>query len=289
MQEQKTNLIGVGGRINSGKDLVAEIIQFLMYENYYGQPLKFLHGSHIPHIPNQFQNKKFADKLKDITCLLLGCTREQLEDRNYKEKELREEWWYYKGETGLFPYNTPYEANKKLPLVKLTPRLLLQLLGTQCGREIIHPNLWVNSLFADYYGRAAENDEFATYPNWIISDMRFPNELESIKGRNGITIRVERYKQIENLQEGDEYYVVHDVPSEFEKTVYEPIWTVFDDQSVRNCHEFETKEEALAFCNAHESETALDRATFDYTVYNDGTIEDLVEKVRVILTELKII
>jgi hypothetical protein len=39
----------------------------------------------------------------------------------------------------------------------------------------------------------------------------------------------------------------------------------------------------------HPSETALDDATFDYEIVNDGTIEDLVEKVRVILTELSII
>jgi len=29
-------------------------------------------------------------------------------------------------------------------------------------------------------------------PNWIFTDMRFPNELEAIKSRGGITIRVNR-------------------------------------------------------------------------------------------------
>ena len=29
--------------------------------------------------------KKFADKLKDIVCLLIGCTREQLEDQEFKK------------------------------------------------------------------------------------------------------------------------------------------------------------------------------------------------------------
>ena len=103
-------------------------------------------------LKSTFEIKKFADKLKDIVCLLIGCTRKELENPKFKEMELGEEWWYYKGEVGLYPYDTPYEANKKLPLVKLTPRLLLQLLGTQCGRQIIHPNLWVLSLFADYQG-----------------------------------------------------------------------------------------------------------------------------------------
>jgi len=31
-----------------------------------------------------------------------------------------------------------------------------------------------------------------TYPNWIFTDNRFPNDLEAIKSRGGITIRVNR-------------------------------------------------------------------------------------------------
>jgi hypothetical protein len=30
------------------------------------------------------------------------------------------------------------------------------------------------------------------YPNWIITDVRFPNELKAIKDRDGIIIRVNR-------------------------------------------------------------------------------------------------
>ena len=78
----------------------------------------------------------------------------------------------------------------------LTPRLLLQLLGTECGRNIIHPNIWVNSLISEYKsinnrGQKPKDDIF-TFPNWIITDMRFPNELEAIKNRGGISIRVFR-------------------------------------------------------------------------------------------------
>ena len=64
----------------------------------------------------------------------------------------------------------------------MTPRLLLQILGTDCGRNIIHPNIWVNGLFADYNASS----------KWIISDTRFPNEIESVKKHNGLTIRINR-------------------------------------------------------------------------------------------------
>jgi hypothetical protein len=32
----------------------------------------------------------------------------------------------------------------------LTPRELLQIIGTDCIRDRVHPNAWVNALFADY-------------------------------------------------------------------------------------------------------------------------------------------
>jgi len=38
-----------------------------------------------------------------------------------------------------------------------------------------------------------------------------------------------------------------------------------------------------------KKETALDDAKFDYEIINDGTIEDLVEKVKEILTKQGII
>lgn len=133
---------------------------------------------------------------------------------------------------------------------KLTPRLILQLLGTECGREIIHPNLWVNSLFADYVGipqvgvGITENNDYK-YPNWIITDMRFPNELQAVKDRGGITIRVNRPGVIMN---GIGYNA-----------------------------------------NEHPSETALDYAEFDYIIDNNGTIEELIEKVKKVLIKENIL
>lgn len=137
------------------KDLVGEIILNLTSGKEYISQVGWIQKRPYN---NSWQVRKFADKLKDIVCLLIGCTRDQLEDRDFKEKELGEDWWYYKGETGLYPYNTPYEANKKLPLIKLTPRKLLQLLGTECGRQIIHPNIWCLALFNNYLINYIESD-----------------------------------------------------------------------------------------------------------------------------------
>ena len=116
----------------------------------------------------------------------------------------------------------------------------------------------MNALFADYtpthYAIGAFDtkltDGIPFYPNWIITDMRFPNEMEAVKERKGITIRVVR------------------------------------PHGYTNPHTGEYKEMPLSY---HSSETALDESEFDYEILNDGTIEDLVEKVREVLIKENII
>jgi hypothetical protein len=95
-----------------------------------------------------------------------------------------------------------------------------------------------------------QGKEKLSHPNWIITDMRFPNELEAVVKRNGITIRVVRPHGYTDPNTG----------------VY--------------------KEMPLSY---HLSETSLDDAEFDYTILNDGSLEDLVKKVREILITEKII
>lgn len=228
-------IISISGRIGHGKDEVAKIIQYLTSRGSKGSYASFS----LADSTSSWHIKKFADKLKDITCLLLGCTREQLEDREFKEKELGEEWWYW--DIDKYP-NLPDNC------LKLTPRKLLQLLGTECGRLILHLNIWVNALMSEYNAVDFDYKEIVDkeiqgnwiYPNWIITDTRFPNELEAIKTRSGVCIKVVR----------------DSIPT--------PL-------------------------NEHESETALDAASFDYMINNNGSLEDLVESVRQILLDLNII
>jgi hypothetical protein len=149
-------IIGISGKINSGKDLVGSLIQ---QESMYIWDIK-----------------KFADTLKDIVCVLLKCTREQLEDREFKETPLGEEWTTVR--TIPSEYFTTLDNSIREPL---TPRKILQLMGTECGRNIIHKDIWVNSLFRDY------KDGY-----WIITDVRFLNEAKAIKNRGGILIRINR-------------------------------------------------------------------------------------------------
>ena len=229
-------IIGISGKIGSGKDTVGKILQCLDENLNYNEwtshnnILDYINSSDVT---SNYQIKKFADKLKDIVCLLIGCTREQLEDREFKEKELGEEWLLPKG-IGL---KQQIQMQHLSPLESLTPRKLLQLLGTECGREILHPDIWVNALFADYKKvmrtNANKEPDLFNMPKWIITDVRFPNEAQAIKDKGGIVIRVNR------------------------------------DNGTRAID-----------VNPHPSETALDNYKFDEVIENNGSIEELIEKVK---------
>jgi hypothetical protein len=212
-------IIGINGKIGSGKDTIGEIIQGLCLTNK-GQV---------------FEIKKFAGKLKQIGSILSGVSAEKFEDQEFKKQEMPECW------------NKLQQSGRSKVSMPMTYREFLQKIGTEAMREGLHTNVWVNALFADYTakwiptGNAIEEDEVSLekqYPNWIITDMRFPNEMDAVELRWGITIKVVR-----------------------------PGTAV----------------------GTHLSETALDDAKFDYEIINDGTLEDLVHKVRDILVKEELI
>lgn len=61
-------------------------------------------------------------------------------------------------------------------------RELLQRFGTEMGRNIIHPNVWVDLALKD----------LVPGKRYVITDVRFPNEAQAIKDRGGFVYRIER-------------------------------------------------------------------------------------------------
>lgn len=184
-------IIGLSGKAGVGKNLVANIIQYWLWKSKVESALNtsihytlkdFINNSFIGESLSGWKQISFADKIKDITCIIIGCTREQLEDREFKEKELGEEW----------SYNEWYNEST-YSVIKLTPRKIMQIIGTDCGRQMIHSNIWINSTFNNY-----KNSD-----NWIITDVRFPNEAKAIKDKKGFLIRINRdsFKNFKHLSE----------------------------------------------------------------------------------------
>ena len=136
-------LIAICGHKFSGKSTVARLLH-----NATGYPIV-----------------SFADKLKDITCVLSGCTREQLEDYDFKENEL------------VPDYLRPYCLNAEKP----TFRAFLQHFGSEVMRGV-NDNIWIDCTLSN----ASEAKGL------IISDCRFPNEAKAVKERGGVVIKVVR-------------------------------------------------------------------------------------------------
>ena len=264
-------IIGVSGKIGAGKDLVGKIIQYLVNDSKWPFDDAVVSFDTFLGAGSTYQNAnwkivKFANKLKECVSLILNIPREDLEKIEVKNSELPNDWCTvkFKASNGEYYHfgtldEIPTYNKHGYDVEKMTVRTLLQKFGTEVGRSI-HSNFWVNALFSEYKIIGTKiNDDFKghpydaletemkeVYPNWIITDMRFENELEAIKSREGITIRVNRGK-----------------------------WTGLEKEIIE--------------CNQHPSETALDNATFDYVLDNNGTIEELIVKVEEILIKERIL
>lgn len=148
-------IIGIMGFIGTGKSTIAKILR-----EEYG-----------------YESASFADGLKDATAAIFNWPRELLEGDTSESRKFREtEDEYWSRELGR----------------KFTPRLALQLMGTEAGRNVFGPSLWVSSCM--------KRIEDSGHQKWVISDCRFPNEIEAIRKRNGKIIQVNRGISPEWLQ-----------------------------------------------------------------------------------------
>jgi len=255
-----TNLIGISGKIGSGKDTMAEIIKHLCSSPGLsnGTIAHFVQQHSVMANKGEYQVKKFAGKLKQIASILTGIPVDKFENQEFKKENLGEEWEsVFILQTGegidnaLGPFKNVETAQHFLKLAGLehhpnvsndvmvrhmTVREMLQKLGTEAMRNGLHNNVWVNALFADYRAPKMSED----FPSkWLITDVRFENEAEAIKERGGILVRIKR--------------------SSSESS------------------------------GSHPSETALDHYKFDYTIDNNGSMVDLVAAVRSFLEAYDII
>jgi hypothetical protein len=140
-------IVGLVGFIGAGKGTVADI----------------LCDRH------DFFKESYANSLKDACSIIFGWNREMLEGNTPESRAWREqkdEWW-----------------SNKLGR-EFSPRLALQLMGTEAGRDVFHPDLWVHTVM--------RRCEQAPWNNYVIADVRFPNEIKAIKDSGGKVVRVRR-------------------------------------------------------------------------------------------------
>jgi hypothetical protein len=75
---------------------------------------------------------------------------------------------------------------ERMPLLGVSMRHLLQTLGTDWGRQLIHPDVWVMAT-----ARRIE-DQLNQGRDVVIEDVRFENEAAFIRDHGGLVVHIER-------------------------------------------------------------------------------------------------
>ena len=292
------NLIGISGKIGSGKDLVSDIIQYLT-SDYYKNNRSFeyfqVENSKRNDYPNylKWKIKKFADAPKEIICILLGCTREQLESQEFKKSSLPEhlcKYSIYRKPTSKIPYRADLSSSElkyfhnieKYHVKKIvsTVRDLLIYIGTDLFRNQYDENIWINTLLNQYKPFAN-----MSLPKWIITDVRFKNEATEIKNKGGVLIRINRW--VDELIPKEK--VVEMLPNKEIYGIYSDGTESLIDENSNLCgfSHFVTEKKHINSI----SETDLDDYTeFDFVIENNGfDINLLIKEVESILKTLGLI
>ncbi len=210
-------IIGIAGFIGSGKDTLADyLVNF-----------------------HEFKRESFASSLKDVCSVVFGWDRELLEGRTKEARAWREQvdqWWA-----------------TRLGMPGLTPRKVLQLMGTEVFRVAFHDDIWIASL---------ERKLLSTKDHVVITDCRFPNEIRAIKANGGMVVRIDR---------GDQ-----PIHYELGLQANAHIWS--GNEALRA--EGLKAQQKLIEMGVHPSEWAWIGAPFDCVVDNNGSIQNLYDQAQ---------
>ena len=199
-------IIGLVGLIGSGKNSAAEYLT-AAYD---------------------FKQESFASSLKDTLSCIFGWNRNKLEGLIEEDRIWRNQvdpWW-----------------SQRLNVPDLTPRKMLQQVGTDLFRNHFHNDIWIASL---------ENKLQKYTGNVVITDCRFPNEIKAVRNLGGAVVRIKR--GIEPEWFNDALYLNQNPDTKYRDFL--------QDRLDKN--------------NIHASEIAWIGTEFDYILENDKSLVDL--------------
>lgn len=196
-------IIGILGHIGSGKDTAAKF--YIETQNY--------------------KKISFADALKDVLSVVFSWDRTMLEGTTAQSRNWR---------------NIPdLYWSTKLGF-EVTPRKMLQQIGTDLFRNHLSPVIWSSNVELKILNSTSDI---------VVSDVRFEEEYNKLKELGAVFIRIDK----ETLPE-------------WEPIALRAILGSVDDIRL------------LKEMGIHESEWKWMNFTVDYTIVNDGSIADLRNK-----------
>lgn len=196
-------IIGMVGFIGSGKGTVGDYLQ-----------------------QKRFVKESFAKPLKDAVAIIFNWPRHLLEGDTEESRKWRDQVDVFWSEQLGW---------------EVTPRLVLQKMGTEAGRNVFGYPLWTASLI----------NRLDINQNYVITDVRFENEIKAIRDIGGILVRVARGS--------------------------DPEWFELAQTFLRNFPE----ETLLPFKgkNIHISEYGWVNSPLDQILHNDGSLVYLYQQI----------
>lgn len=172
-------IIGLVGFIGSGKGAAGDILA-----------------------EQDFIKQSFAGPVKDVASVMFGWPRQLLEGDTEESREFRERpdrFWSAK-------FGRPF-----------TPREALQKMGTEVGRQLFHPNFWIDTM---------EHKIFPEH-DYVITDVRFQNEMKWVKDQHGLIIEINRGQRpewYEIAMKANEGYIKAETYMLRESGIHESEW-----------------------------------------------------------------
>jgi len=188
-------------------------------------------ANHLVHKYNYTQDS-FAHSLKERCSVIFNWPRELLEGDTEESRVWRERvdcWW-----------------SEKLNIPHFTPRYAMQHLGTDTIRKHFNKDIWTLSL----------EHRLSNNKNIVISDARFPNEIDLIRNQNGIILLVDSGNKPEWYDLAHSAYKGNITALERMKTKYKDV---------------------------HESEWSWIGVPLDGIIHNTGTLCDLKTNINTVL------
>lgn len=119
---------------------------------------------------HNFRKDSFANSVKNACSDLFGWPRELMEGDTPVSRAWREQvdtWW-----------------GQKLGIPDFTPRKAMQCLGNDLFRDQFHKDFWILTMVK----RIIQDPNV----DYVISDVRYPNEMSFIRENGGVLIKVTR-------------------------------------------------------------------------------------------------
>lgn len=169
-------LIGLAGKKQVGKNLVGKILLGIdEYHHVFVNSETSMEECVTHHICNEVTHNlsgmrtvSFAAKLKQIAAIIFNVDHSWFEDERFKNSTIPERF-----------------INCRVR----TYREALQYIGTDLFRDQFCKNIWITSTLSNYNPESSR---------WIVTDVRFPDEIEAIKKLGGKVVYINRPTKAEN-------------------------------------------------------------------------------------------